>query len=381
MRFDDAPRIAADVALAVRAALDDSTIEVIVVRGVTGQVSLLVLDHGKQISNRTRTRALDKAQEIGKAGAFAASMPLAWISTFSDPAALLSTEAFTSVPAPDGTEVRLLERVLVGEDWFASPATESLEPVRATLFGIKGGVGRSTAAVALAACAVRANQRVLMIDLDLESPGLGPILLGRDLAPEFGVIDYLVEGVVGQADAELIDQAFASARIGGIESDGEVIVAPAGGTRSLGGNYGAKLARLYLSAGAPPRGLGARIQEAVQALEERIEPDLTIIDSRAGIHDLAAIAITQHGARGFLFGAGTPQTFDGYRLLFDRWRSFGAKAGSFRERLKMVAALLPGPNRVEAREWFLDRSWDLFTTYLYDEVEPGSIEGGFLVRS
>ncbi|HEY1693162.1 MAG TPA: AAA family ATPase [Polyangiaceae bacterium] len=42
---------------------------------------------------------------------------------------------------------------------------------RVTFFGIKGGVGRSTAPVALAKRLAEKGRRVLVVDLDMESPG------------------------------------------------------------------------------------------------------------------------------------------------------------------------------------------------------------------
>ena len=72
-----------------------------------------------------------------------------------------------------------------------------------------------------------------------------------------------------------------------------------------------------------------------------IEPDIVVLDSRAGVHDLAANAVTRLSTHALLFGVDSAQTWAGYRLLFNRWFQAG-QAETIRSKIKMVAALLPG---------------------------------------
>ncbi len=92
-----------------------------------------------------------------------------------------------------------VDRLLTGSDWWTvgGPRPESA-PERFTLFSVKGGVGRSTTAAALAWHLSRRSERVLVVDLDLESPGLSSAMLDGRSRPRFGVADWFVEDLVGQ---------------------------------------------------------------------------------------------------------------------------------------------------------------------------------------
>ena len=95
-----------------------------------------------------------------------------------------------------------IDRLMTGGDWRTVsrlPRPEG-KPRRYTLFSVKGGIGRSTTAAVLAWHLARNGKRVLVLDLDLESPGLSSAMLDPQTQPEFGVTDWFVEDLVGQGD-------------------------------------------------------------------------------------------------------------------------------------------------------------------------------------
>lgn len=85
------------------------------------------------------------------------------------------------------SQIRLLDRRIVGADWVQGPSPEIVdeEPRRIVFASIKGGVGRSTAIAVIAADAARRGKNVLVIDLDLEAPGIGSLLLDGARTPAF----------------------------------------------------------------------------------------------------------------------------------------------------------------------------------------------------
>ncbi|AKT40572.1 KGGVGR-motif variant AAA ATPase [Chondromyces crocatus] len=272
--------------------------------------------------------------------------------------------------------VLLLEREITGLDWMRAPLpvpdASGKEAPRMTFFGVKGGVGRSTALTLAARALARAGSRVLIVDLDLESPGLGPLLLPADSTPRFGILDYLVEEAVGQDDDALLSDMVARSPL--VEPDrGAILVAPATG---VGGHYLAKLGRAYQSAASTDgaRELAERVDRMISRLSRREDADVVLIDSRAGLHDVAAFAVTRLRAQSLLFGAAAEPMFHGYRLLFEEWRDH-PNLSAFRDKLRMVAALVPEADRTAYLDRFLAASHHLFSTTLY-EAAPAQVAGG-----
>lgn len=211
------------------------------------------------------------------------------------------------------------------------------------------------------------GERVLVVDLDLESPGVSSSLLPPS-STSFGVVDWLVEDAVGQADDELLGLMVASSPLSA-RHEGEVLVVPCGG--STDARYLAKLSRAYLEVPSPEgvRPLAARIATLIDELERTVDPTVVLLDSRAGLHDLAGIATTRLGALTLLFAMDTPQTWAGYRTLLSGWGSRPRVAREVRERLRVVAAQVPETNRGPYLERLRLAAYDAFEP-LYDGPPP-----------
>ncbi len=215
--------------------------------------------------------------------------------------------------------VRLVDRRLVGADWLRKPAPVSGPPPRFVFASLKGGVGRSTALSVAAADIASRARRVLAIDLDMEAPGLGSILLKDGELPEFGLLDALVENGLGPLDdtfmADLVAPSALAARHGRID------VLPAFGQRSLRmpGDILAKIARAYAE-DIDNDGTMSSILDQVSVIVDHFSKkeiyDAILIDARAGLHETTATAVLGLGAEVFLFGLDEPQTFQGYSALF-----------------------------------------------------------------
>lgn len=99
----------------------------------------------------------------------------------------------------NGLSIYLLDRQIIGQDWMRDALQRTTTNPRVTFFGLKGGVGRSTALVNWAWHLAEQGKKVLVFDLDLESPGISSSLLPPDRLPDYGVVDWFVEDGVGQA--------------------------------------------------------------------------------------------------------------------------------------------------------------------------------------
>lgn len=305
-------------------------------------------------------------------GAYASIRPVV-----SGPMALALVKDRTAriVDVPSLGPVRFIDRRFVGADWLSELQTPSeIGPRRLVFSSLKGGVGRSTALTVLAADLARHGKKVLAIDLDLEAPGIGFMLLeesadiGKDRRPKYGVLDYLVEnGLGGIADEEFEDFIGVSSFV-----DGSIDVIPVVGrvTDEHPEAMLAKLSRAFIE-DQSDSGLvsfARQIREMVDRFAARKNYDAVLIDARAGLADSNAAALLGLGGEVLFFGIDQPQTFRGYRYLFAHLlENFGASVAydDWRRHVSFVQAKAPAaPSK---RSEFRESLYDLCSDYFYDE--------------
>jgi hypothetical protein len=267
-------------------------------------------------------------------------------------------------------KVWMVDRLATEANWARiAPETEGVP--RIVFFSIKGGVGRSTALAATAWSLAQAGKRVLVLDLDLESPGLSSALLPPERQPMYGITDWLVEDLVDNGGAVFDDMVATS----NLSHDGEIHVVPAHGSEH--GEYIAKLGRVWMpkmQADGTRETWADRLGRLLQALEARVQPDVVLIDSRSGIDEIASACITDMGANLILlFALEGEQTWNGYRMLFEQWQRAHV-AEAIRERLKIVGAIVPELDRVNYLEGLREHSYGVFVDTLYDEIAPPRLE-------
>ena len=254
------------------------------------------------------------------------------------------------------------DRLVTGGTWWTVRVPNKPRAThRFTLYSVKGGVGRTTTAAVLAWHLAHNGQRVLVVDLDLESPGLSSAMLDARERPEFGVTDWFVEDLVGQSDRVLTEMTVSPTWA--LDLEGEVHLAPAHGREP--GEYLAKLGRVYMDA---PEPWVIRLERLIQCLEERCNPTVVLLESRSGLHDIAAATVMDLDAQVLLFATDSASTWDDYDILFRHWQ-INNLAPRIREKLAIVSALTPDTGDVHdylAR--FTERSWTLFQDCLYDEA-------------
>ena len=253
-----------------------------------------------------------------------------------------------------------IDRLVTGSDWWTvQPPRRAQGAHRFTLYSVKGGVGRTTTAAVLARHLACRGERVLVIDLDLESPGLSKSMMDTREQPEFGVTDWFVEDLVGQGD-RVIEEMTASPAWA-LDLEGDVHVAPAHGCEP--GEYLAKLGRVYMDTPDP---WAARLERLLQSLEKHCESTVVLLDSRSGLNDIAAAAVARVDARVLLLAIDSASTWDDYGILFRHWHAQGL-AASIRRDLAIVSALTPDIDTEQYLAGFRQRSWHLFRECLYGE--------------
>ena len=363
--FDDVHRVAENVLDQVEFPADMPP--VYLVRSLYGRLAVAVSERVRPACGEVCGRALDDL-------AAALRDQLGVYARTGECAALWVDDGLLEDARRTAREIRpgifWVDRLLVAEDWWTVAEERKDGPVRYTLHSVKGGMGRSTTAAVLAWRLARQGEDVLVVDLDIESPGLTSALLGPREQPKFGVIDWFVEDLVGQGDRVVDDMLAAPSWAHDLP--GDVLVAPAHGRDP--GEYLAKLGRFYMNTAADP--WGVRLRRLLDGLEATLDPDVVLLESRSGLHDIAAATVAGLGARVMLFAVDSPSAWSAYGILFDHWRAQGI-ASRIRERLSIVSALTPPLEPGLRREYidrFRERSWSLFQEHLYDSLAPAGGE-------
>ena len=332
--------------------------EVYLVRNLYGKMRIAVSDEVREdeAHRNASSRLAVRLQE--KLGAYACPEETAVLFVDSERLKTLREDA-----SKIESNVYWVDRVMTGGDWWTvNPILPKGGPRRYTLFSVKGGVGRSTTAAVLAWRLASGGERVLVVDLDLESPGLSSALLDARTQPEFGVTDWFVEDLVGQG--EQVIERMAAHPPWSRELEGDVQVVPAHGSEP--GEYLAKLGRVYLGAGTA---WAKRLSGLLSQLEDAHKPTVVLLESRSGLHDIAAATVTDLDAMVLLFATDSESAWADYGILFRHWQSHDL-AKKIRERLFIVSALTPELDTELYLQRFQQKAWSLFQDHLYDEIAP-----------
>lgn len=156
-------------------------------------------------------------------------------------------------------------------------------------YSVRGGVGRSTTLALTALDLARRGHRVAVLDFDLESPGLDVLLTGEGkdehAPPRVGVVDFLDARLHGRKlDVEDI---ILPRDLPG-EYTGRLFLVPAG---SCDSSYLSALDRLDLAQMYERSGLLNPVRALRAELEEALDPDVVLVDSRTGYSDAAFVTL------------------------------------------------------------------------------------------
>lgn len=224
-----------------------------------------------------------------------------------------------------GQEINFIDRRLIGADWLRSPSIQVNTPPRFVFSSIKGGVGRSTALAVVAADLASRGLKVLAVDLDIEAPGLGSILLTEETLPEFGLLDALVENGLTKLDDRFLVDLVGPSPFGG--QAGKIDVIPVLGRRSLSNpaDVLSKIARAYAEDYDDNGETITILDQISQLIDQFSDPkryDVILVDARAGLHETTASALLGLGAEVLLFGLDEPQTFQGFSMLLAHMKRY-----------------------------------------------------------
>ncbi len=287
----------------------------------------------------------------------------------------LQRDAITGVEVVRGNYWRVLQRLHSKHAWLSAlPVDPPWElrggsPAIVSFYSFKGGVGRTTLLTAVARLLAASNKRVVVIDLDLEAPGLGAFL-GVDT--DRGAIDFIVDYLVTRVP-DLQSCKGAAAGFGDVLG-AQVDVIPAG-RMSL--SYLEKLARLDFTnvdldtrADSP---VGRALRALVEAVRNELNPDYILIDSRAGLHDIGGLSLHALAHVDVLVSRATSQNVVGLEIAL---QTLGQRKRAEDLRRVLVAHTFaprredPEAPTTEELE-FRQQVYELFSNWIY---EDGDVE-------
>ena len=157
-----------------------------------------------------------------------------------------------------------------------------------TFYSFKGGVGRTMALVNSAVELARRGRRVLVVDFDLEAPGLDTFELLRLKTQVPGIIDFVSQYLAsGQSPAA---EHFIGETAGAGDQGGRLWIMPSGARQDT---YAASFSRIDWRA-LYERHAGYLLFEDLKAQwREQLNPDYVLIDSRTGHTDTGGICTRQ----------------------------------------------------------------------------------------
>lgn len=277
----------------------------------------------------------------------------------------------------DSIRIKFLDRRAVGADWLHAPTQFKDVPPLLVFASLKGGVGRSTALCVLAAELAERGRALLVLDLDMEAPGVGSMLISPDATPRFGSIDFFVENSLRAVDDDFILDCVGASWLGG--GRGRVDVVPSFGSKSLDNPGGvlSKLARAYLESATPEgqeKTFLLQVQTFVRRLTKLSRYDAVLIDSRAGLHETTAAPILGLGADILLFGVDQRQTIIGYDILLSNLSQFPIPntENDWRYRLRMVQSKATPDEKALAV--YRAKTFDLFDSKFYDQGQSADVD-------
>lgn len=275
-----------------------------------------------------------------------------------------------AAPRDEDGRLGVLERRLGKTGWFEAPdappwALRGRAPAIVLFYSFKGGAGRSTALAAAALQLAAAGERVTVVDADLDAPGVGSLLAGRDGAvASFGVVDYLLERRVG-GDGNPLDVGDYHHRhvTDSSASAGDVLVFPAG---TFDERYVEKLARIDY--GAPPDGADHPFVSLLKQIRRDLEPGWILVDARAGLGEVSGFLTGGLCHVHVLFGTLADASWRGLEHILERIGGDRVRAGQRQANCVLVATMVPQSDVVQFKELverFTDRAREVFSEHYY----------------
>ena len=243
-------------------------------------------------------------------------------------------------------QMPLWSEILLAPDPVESATVDednNKRPFVVTFYSFKGGVGRTTSLAFVANLLTTRGHRVVMIDFDLEAPGLSfahPTEVSG--SSTYGVLDYIYQRyITPDQDIPKID---ACIRQISISTRGELYLIPAGAYNE---DYVHRLADLDVRSlyqlDVNP------IHQLLKDVKSTLDPDIILIDARTGFTEMGAVALFDQADLGIICFSPTTQSFAGLEWVV-KAASKQRKAYGIPD-LRFLLTPMPPVAHTQQQEW------------------------------
>ena len=208
-----------------------------------------------------------------------------------------------------------------------------------TFYAFKGGVGRTTALINVAVDLAQRGRRVLIVDFDLEAPGLDTFGLGLSPRTSRGIVEYVVDYLAMDHAPDL--ERYLSEANGIGDSGGKLWMMPAG-RRST--SYAATLGRINWKDLYAQHDGFLLFENLKQQWRQVVNPDHVLLDCSAGYTDAGGICTRQLPDTVFVFLVPDAQNSQGLKKIVTDIRKENNSSNSSRYRyidLRFVVSNVP----------------------------------------
>lgn len=276
-------------------------------------------------------------------------------------------------------EIYFSERHSENTNWYINERFKKLKQPVTSFYSFKGGVGRTTATILTALLLARDGKKVLLIDFDLEAPGLASIFAHQannteQLLGVKGVIDFMIDFDANRRDFDKInidDYYFVNnSQVLVGSKGGELVIVPAIATDNDNAeSYIDKLSKSNLKFGRQGEYLPDLFLEKIA---EKTNPDHIFIDTRTGINDVGGLVFNRYAQTIFLIFYGNQQNMFGLQSILPRLKELEEKNVKF----YLVNSPIP-ENATDAEletNYYVQRSYEIFSQHFYTGELPSPFD-------
>jgi MinD-like ATPase involved in chromosome partitioning or flagellar assembly len=196
-----------------------------------------------------------------------------------------------------------------------------------TFYSYKGGTGRSMAVVNVATELIKAGFTVLIVDFDLEAPGLDTFNLTVPKKPTKGIVDFVIEYLETNEPPDISEFVY---RCTIPKATGQLWVMPAGASND---QYDTRFKSIDWRELYENRDGYLLFEDAKAQWDQLLKPDYVLIDSRTGHTDVSGICTRQLPDSVLLFFMPTEQNRRGLETVVRQIRR--ESDTNRRERIKL----------------------------------------------